>query len=61
MRQISEMGRLDSREKSDKSSESKKTPSDLVGEYKLKEMLKTKGKVANDHGKKEMIIRLDSI
>jgi hypothetical protein len=33
----------------------------LAGEYKLKEMLKNKGKVANDHGKKEMIIRLDSI
>lgn len=52
MRQISEMGRVESREKSDKSSESKKTPSDLAGEFKLKEMLKIKGKVANDHGKK---------
>lgn len=58
------MGRIESREKSDKKSdrsvETKKS-SDIVGESKLKEMLKSKGLLTKEQGKKEMIIRLDSI
>jgi hypothetical protein len=35
--------------------------SDFSGDSKLKEMLKNKGLTLKDHGKKEMIIKLDSI
>lgn len=37
------------------------TLKDLAGDMKLKEMLKNKGLLVKDHGKKEMIIKLDSI
>lgn len=34
---------------------------EFSGDSKLKEMLKNKGLMLKDHGKKEMIIKLDSI
>jgi hypothetical protein len=49
------MGRLQSREKSEKKSErsvDSKKSSDIVGETKLKEMLKHKTMINKDSGKK---------
>lgn len=64
-KQISDFGRGDSREKSDKSGdksdEFKSMLREFSGDSKLKEMLKNKGLMLKDHGKKEMIIKLDSI
>lgn len=60
-KQISEFGRGESREKSDNSDDFRNMVKEFSGDSKLKEMLKDKGLLLKDHGKKEMIIKLESI
>lgn len=51
----------ESREKSDNSDDFRNMVKEFSGDSKLKEMLKNKGLLLKDHGKKEMIIKLESI
>ena len=58
-RHISELERGESREKSQKSEEKRRL--NTGGQTRLKEMLRNRGLMVKEQGRKERIIKLDSI